>query len=173
MSWQGQISTIVRHLISDVDPTNYKYSQKRLETTILVAAQLLTTETDLKQPYSINVEQCGLSPDPTDNDTKDDDFLALVSLKCACIILGSEVRSEAGNAISIKDGPSAIDLRGVSSTLMALYKDLCEKYDQMLLDYRSGNSLGGHAIIGPYAPGSDYITRNYSDFDHRGGYFNY
>lgn len=173
MSWQGHISTIVRHLISDVDPTNYKYSQKRLETTILVAAQLFTTETDLKQLYSINIEQCELSPDPTDNDTKDDDFLALVSFKCACIILGSEVRAEAGNAISIKDGPSAIDLRGVSSTLMALYKDLCEKYDQMLLDYRSGNSLGGHAILRPYAPGSDYFTRNSSDFDHRGGYFNY
>lgn len=173
MSWQGHISTIVRHLISDVDPTNYKYSQKRLETTILVASQLLITETDLKQLYSINIEQCELSPDPTDNNTKDDDFLALVSFKCACIILGSEVRAEAGNAISIKDGPSAIDLRGVSSTLMALYKDLCEKYDQMLLDYRSGNSLGGHAILGPYSPGSDYLTRNSSDFDHRGGYFNY
>lgn len=173
MSWQGQISTIVRHLISDVDPQNYKYSAKRLETTILVAAQLLTTETDLSQEYSINVEQCYLSPDPTDAETKDNDFLALVSLKCACIILGSEVRAESGNAISIKDGPSAIDLRGVSGTLMSLYKDLCEKYEAMLLDYRAGNSLGGHAILGPYAPGSDYITRNYSDFDHRGGYFNY
>ena len=55
MSWQGHISTIVRHLISDVDPLNYKYSPKRLETTILVAAQLLITETELKQEYSINV----------------------------------------------------------------------------------------------------------------------
>jgi hypothetical protein len=56
---------------------------------------------------------------------------------------------------------------------MALYKDLCEKYDQMLLDYRAGNSIGGHAILGPYSPGSDYITRNYNGFDHRSGYFNY
>ncbi len=173
MSWQGQISTIVRHLINDVDPLSYKYSAHRLESAILVAAHLLTTETDLKQQYSINVEQCALTPDPTDLETKDDDFITLVSFKCACIILGGEVRSEAGNAISIKDGPSAIDLRGVSGTLMSLYKDLCEKYDQLLLDYRAGNSIGGHAILGPYSPGSDYITRNYSDFDHRGGYFNY
>lgn len=173
MPWQENISTMVRHLISDVDYTNYKYSQQRLETTILVAAQLLITETDLKQPYFVDLEQTQLLPDPTDPNTRDDDFLALVSFKCACIILGSEARLESGNAISIKDGPSAIDLRGVSSTLIVLYKDLCAKYDQMLLDYRSGNSLGGHAIIGPYAPGSDYITRNYSDVDHRGGYFNY
>ena len=141
---------MVRHLISDVDPSNYKYSVKRLETTILVAAQLLTTETDLAQAYAINVEKCELSPDPTDASTKDDDFVALVSLKCSCIILGSEVRAESGNAISIKDGPSAIDLRGVSSTLSMLYKDLCQKYEQMLLDYRAGNSLAGHAILGPY-----------------------
>lgn len=173
MSWQGQISTMVRHLISDVDPANYKYSAKRLETTILVAAQLLTTETDLKQLYTINVEQCELSPDPTDDTTKDDDFIALVSLKCACVILGGEVRAESGNAISIKDGPSAIDLRGVSGTLNILYKDLCTKYEQMLLDYRAGNSLAGHAILGPYSPGSDFVTRSYSDNDLRGGYFRY
>ena len=173
MSWQGQISTMVRHLISDVDPANYKYSVKRLETTILVASQLIITETDLKQNYNINVEQCELSPDPTDTETKDDDFVALVSLKCACIILGSEVRAESGNAISIKDGPSAIDLRGVSNTLVILYKDLCEKYEQMLLDYRAGNSLAGQAILGPYSPGSDFVARTHSDFDHRGNYFRY
>lgn len=164
---------MVRHLISDVDSTNYKYSTKRIETSILVAAQLLTTETDLKQVYSINVEQCQLSPDPTDTTTKDNDFIALVSLKCACIILGGEVRAESGNAISIKDGPSAIDLRGVSSTLAMLYKDLCEKYEQMLIDYRAGNSLAGHAILGPYSPGSDFVKRSYSDNDLRGGYFRY
>ena len=173
MSWQGQISTMVRHLINDVDPASYKYSDKRLETTVLVAAQILTTQTDLSQAYSINVEQCELNPDPTDTATKDDDFISLVSLKTACIIIGGEVKSESGNAISIKDGPSAIDLRGVATTLSILYKDLCVKYDQLLTDYKAGNSIAGKAILGPYSPGSDYIKRTYSDYDHRGGYFRY
>lgn len=173
MSWQGQISTMVRHLISDVDPTNYKYTTKRLETAILVSAQLVTFDTDLKQSYSINVEQCSLSPDPTDAETFDEAFISLVSLKTSCVILGSEVRAESGNAISIKDGPSAIDLRGVSNTLIILYKDLCEKYEKMLLEYQAGNSLAGHAILGPYAPGSDFVRRTYSDHDFRGGYFRY
>ena len=53
MAWQGQISTMVRHIISDVDPTNYKYTPRRLETTILVAAHLLSTEVDLKNNYDI------------------------------------------------------------------------------------------------------------------------
>lgn len=173
MSWQGQISTMVRYLISDVDPANYKYTAKRLETTILVASHLLTTQTDLRQEYSVNLESCTLSPDPTDQETKDNDFIALVSLKSACIIIGGEIKSESGNAISVKDGPSSIDLRGVTGTLTILYKDLCSKYDQLLLDYKAGNSLAGHAVLGPYSPGSDFVRRSYSDVDHRGGYFKY
>jgi hypothetical protein len=173
MSWQGQISTMVRYLVNDIEPANYKYSPKRIETTILVSAQLVMLDTDFSNIYSINVEQCSLSPDPTDTETKDDAFMTLVTLKSACIIIGSEVRTESGNAISIKDGPSAIDLRGVSSTLLALYKDLNDKYSQALMNYRAGNSIAGKAILGPYSPASDFVTRNYSDSDLRGGYFRY
>lgn len=168
MSWQGQISTMVRYLVDDIDPTNYKYANKRVETTILVAAQFVTLQTDFNNTYTINVEQCTLSPDPTDTDTKDNAFINLTALKAACIMLGSEVRSESGNAISIKDGPSAIDLRGVASTLVTLYQDLCKKYDQMLLDYRAGSSVAGQAILGPYSPGSDLVSRG--NLGHRDGY---
>jgi hypothetical protein len=173
MSWQGQISTMVRHLINDLDSSDYKYSNKRIETSILVSSFLVLNDADFSNAYNINVEQCQLSPDPTDAATKDDAFVALVALRTSCIILGSEVRSEAGNAISIKDGPSAIDLRGVSSTLLTLYKDLSEKYESMITDYTAGSSIGGQAILGPYSPASDFVTRNYSDSDLRGGYFRY
>ena len=165
------MSTIVRHLVDDLDSTKYKYTPHRLETALLVAAQLMIMNVDFNNIYSINVENCTLSPDPTDSTTKDDPFIALVCLRTACIILGSEIRSESGNAISIKDGPSAIDLRGVTQTLAILYKDLCEKYEHLLLEYRAGNSVAGQAILGPYAPGSDLVSRNHSD--HRsGGYLN-
>ena len=62
--------------------------------------------------------------------------------------MGSQIRSESSNSISIKDGPSAIDLRGVTGTLTVLYKDLSEKYEKLLLDYRTGNSVAGKSI--PY-----------------------
>jgi len=170
MSWQGQMSTVVRHLISDVDPTAYTFSSNRIETSILVAAQLLTMNVDFNNTYTINVESCALSPDPTDTDTKDNPFIALACLRAACIIIGSEIRKESGNSISIKDGPSAIDLRGVTQTLAVLYKDLSQKYEDALLDYRAGSSVAGQSILGPYSPGADIVSRNYSD--HRsGGYF--
>jgi len=170
MSWQGQLSTIVRHLINDVDSTNYKFTDNRIETTILVAAQLTKMQVDFVNRYSINVESCMLTPDPTDTSTLDEAFITLVSLRAACIIIGSEIRSESGNAISIKDGPSAIDLRGVSETLTILYKDLSSKYDKLLFEYKSGNSVAGHAILGPYSPGSDFVSRQ--GHYERGQYFN-
>jgi hypothetical protein len=168
MSWQGQMSIMVRYLIDDVDSSSYKYSDKRIETTILVAAQFVTLGSDLNNTYTVNVEQCALSPDPTDTETKDNAFINLTCLKASCIMVGSEVRSEASNAISIKDGPSAIDLRGVASTLIVLYQDLCKKYDQMLLDYKAGNSIAGQAILGPYSPASELVSRR--NIGHRNGY---
>ena len=167
------MSTVVRHLINDVDPTNYTFTTNRIETTILVAAQLIVMNVDFNNEYEINVEASTLSPDPSYSETKDNPFIALTCLRAACIIIGSEIRKESGNAISIKDGPSAIDLRGVTNTLTVLYQDLCKKYEDALLDYRAGNSVVGQSILGPYSPGSDMIRRNsYSD-NRSGGYFNH
>lgn len=172
MSWQTQLSTIVRHIINDVDNSNYKYNDIRIETSILVGAQLVIMELDFKNTYSINIDAGTISPDPTLEDIKDDIFMNLVALKTACIILGSEIKTEASNAISIKDGPSAIDLRGVSSTLSILYKDLCAKYDKLAQDYSLRVNLG-KSILGPYSPGSDFISRTHNDYDFRGNYFRY
>jgi hypothetical protein len=89
--------------------------------------------------------------------------------KSACILVGSEVKTESANSISIKDGPSAIDLRGVTQSLIVLYNDLCKKYEDMLTDYRYNNTLVGQAILGPYSPGSMILGAN--QFDYRGNVF--
>ena len=166
------MTTIVRHLVNDVDASSYTFATDRLEITIF-AAQLLKMNVDFNNEYDINVESSILSPDPTDADTKDDPFVALACLRAACIIIGSEIRKESGNAISIKDGPSAIDLRGVTQTLTVLYQDLCKKYEDALLDYRAGNSVVGQSILGPYSPGSDYVRRGMYSDGRSGGYFNH
>jgi len=160
MSWQGNTIAVVRQLIGDTDSTSYTYSDTRIETTVLTAAMLVNTNTNFTNTYTIDIEGCSISPDPTDTATKDDPFVALISLKSACIIVGSEVRKESGNAISIKDGPSAIDLRGVTDTLLKLYKNLCDKFEETLFQYRAGDSVAGQAILTPYSPGSDAFTNN-------------
>ena len=171
MSWQTDMTTIVRYLISDVDDSNFKFTDSRIQTSILVAATFVNNAVDFSNDYTINIGASTLSPDPTDAATEESNFVTLTTLKTACIMIGGEIRLEAGNSISIKDGPSAIDLRGVSSTLVILHKDLCAKYDAAILDYSAGRSIAGHAVLGPYSPGSDFVRRTYSDHDHRGGYF--
>ena len=43
----------------------------------------------------------------------------------------------------------------------------CSKYEHNLLEYRAGNAVAGHAILGPYSPGSDFVRHNSPD--HRSG----
>lgn len=172
MSWQNTIPVMVRYLISDVDSSNYKYSDSRIEKTTIVGAQFVSLELDFPNIYAIDIANDTIIPDPTDSNTKDNSFINLVAMKTACIIIGSELKTEAGNAISIKDGPSAIDLRGVSSTLSVLYKDLCDKYTSMVDDYKFTGDTG-QAILGPYSPGADFIARTHNDYDNRGNYFRY
>jgi hypothetical protein len=165
MSWRGEMVTIVRHLINDVDSSNYTYSDSRLETTILVSAQIVLTEVDFENQYVVNVDRCHLNPDPTDPTTglatanKDDGFINLVSLKTACLILGSEMKTQALNAVRVSDGPSSIDYTAVAGNIKFLYEHACKAYQEYKFNYAAGNNAVGKAIISPYAPGSDIAYR--------------
>jgi hypothetical protein len=170
MSWQGEMTTIVRTLISDVDPNNYTYSDFRLETSILVAAQIVLTEVDFENTYTVEVDQSHLSPDPTNptdassNLNKDDAFINLVCLKTACIIMGSEMKTQALNAVRVSDGPSSIDYTAVAANIRYLYEFACKTYEEYKFNYAAGNNAVGKAILSPYAPGSDVAYRYDSTF---------
>jgi len=167
MSWQGEITTIVRHLINDVDPDNYTYSDDRIETTISVSAQLVSTEVDFENTYVIDVEQCTLTPDPTDPTTalasanKDDGFINLTALKAACIILGSEMKTYALTSVRITDGPSSIDTSSVAQQLKFMYEFACKRYEEYKFNYAAGSNAVGKAILSPYSPGSSIVMGQY------------
>jgi len=167
MVWQNEMVRIIRYIINDVDSSSF--TDTRLEETVLVAAQLVSTEIDFESSYNIDVDSLTLSPDPTNSSNKDDDFINLVCLKAACVILGSEVRSNSLNAISLKDGPSAIDLRGITTGLAALHKDMCDRYENSVMQYKAGSSVAGQAILSPYSPGA-WSVRSISN-PYRGDYF--
>lgn len=170
MSWQGEMTTVVRTLISDLDPSNYTYSNERLETSILVAAQIAMVEVDFENTYTVDVEQCYLSPDPTDPRTglatanKDDAFINLVCLKTACLIMGSEMKTQALNAVRVSDGPSSIDYTAVAGNIKFLYEYACKTYEEYKFNYAAGNNAVGKAILSPYSPGSDVVYRYNSTF---------
>lgn len=147
MTWQNEIVRIVRFLINDIDASTY--TDDRLEETILVAAQLMLVNVDFSTDYTIDVDELILSPDPTIG-TKDNDFIALVSLKAACIVLGSECKTAAAQGWRIKDASSSIDTTASYQSLYQLLKGLSGELDSLIMGYQAGNSIGAGAVMTPY-----------------------
>jgi len=158
MAWQSEMVTLVRHLVDDVDASTY--TDDRIEQAIVVSAQTASIEIDFEQTYTIELDCPTITPDPTDSANKDDPFINLVSLKTACLILSSEIKTEAGKSISVSDGPSTINM-GQSNLKAAelRWKYLCGQYEDLKLQYKAGGNLG-IAILTPYSPGSDVINSN-------------
>ena len=168
--WRTDLVLMLRSLIGDLDRA--KFTDERLRQINVVGAFNVINDADFANSYTVDVGAVTISPDPVTK--KDTDFTILTLYKSACILLGSEVKTESANAISIKDGPSAIDLRGVSASLSALYNDLCKKYDEMLNTYlyTAGSGDGtpaGAAVLSPYSPAS--IGLNANTYDNRGYHF--
>lgn len=155
MSWQLDLVLMLRSIVGDLDEA--KYADERLKQVIVIGAYNVNNDADFSTTYTVDVGSKSISPDPVEGG--DTDFTVLTLYKSGCILIGSEVKTESSNAISIKDGPSAIDLRGVSNSLHVLYKDLCAKYDDLLIKYRyeKGSGSGtpaGTAVLSPYSPAS-------------------
>ena len=166
MPWQTDLVLMLRSIIGDLDKS--KFADERLKQILVVGAYNVVKDADFSNTYTVDVTKVSVSPDPiTENDT---DFNILTVYKSACILLGSEVKTEAANAISIKDGPSSIDLRGVAQNLIMLYNDLCKKYDDLLRTYQYNNTLVGQAVLGPYSPGS--MIAGSDGYGRRGNIFN-
>lgn len=162
MVWQNEIARIVRFLVNDLDATSY--TDDRLEETILVSAQLLLDTMDFTNTYTVDVDTLVLSPDPTTLATKDNFFINILALKTACIILGSEAKTLAAQSYRIKDGLSSIDISSAYQSIKQMHKEMVDKLDKIIFDYRAGNSLAGTSILSPYT--QEYIgygepTRNF------------
>ena len=102
MPWKMDMVLMLRSIIGDLDST--KYTDERLKQVLVVGAYNVQNDAEFPNTYTVNVGQVSISPDPVD--TSDTDFTVLTIYKSACILLGSEVKTESANAISIKDGPS-------------------------------------------------------------------
>lgn len=148
--WNTEINTIVRHLIDDTDFNSPRYPDERIEQTILVAAQLIQTEIKFENTYSIDVEKCYLSPDPTLLEDKDDGFINLTALKASCIILGAEYRAYGLSAVRIGDGPSSVDMSSAATHIKSLYEGAYKRYEEYKMIFAATNGNVGKAVLGPY-----------------------
>lgn len=149
MGWQKEMVRILRYIISDIDTVAPIYDEERLVETVLVSAQLVINEIDFNNTYTIDVDECVLSPDPTAV-TKDNAFINLVCLRAALLVLFSEYKTASINSIRVSDGPSTIDMTDSTRNSKTLYDNALLEYERAKFAYRAGNSIGGQAVLTPY-----------------------
>lgn len=145
MAWQSELVLILRHLVDDL--CGSAYSDSRLEEVILVSAQIMLAETSFSQTYTIDVDAQTLSPDPTTG-TRDAGFIALVTLKAACIIARGELRNAAAReGIKVTDKFGSIEIKGKAMAAQELAKTYCDAYQKAKLEYAINNVSAIRAIF--------------------------
>ena len=148
MSWQTEMTTLLRYVINDTDATSYEFTDSRLQTLIVSSAQMTLGVVDFPRDYNIDIPSTGITPDPTA--ANDNGFINLVVLKSACMLADGEYRTASNKGIVIRDGPSSVDARALIASKQQIASDSCAKYEKAELEFRLGNSNAGEAIIGPH-----------------------
>lgn len=151
MAFEDEAVEILRVMVDDLDAPQ-AFSDAKLLRVLYVAAFQVLGQVEFPTGYELNVVDQRLAPDPTAASTRDDSLLNLVTLKAACLIDRGSAVAAAGRAISVGDGGSRVDLRGVfGAKLQLLEKGWCAVYDQEKFEYQSGQArVAGAAVLTPF-----------------------
>jgi hypothetical protein len=167
MSWQTEIPIIVRTLVNDFGDQPV-YSDDRVLQIITVAAKYVQFDVVLDHPYEIDVSNISISPDPTVD--RDEIFISLVSLKAACIIDQSTVRTKAASeGIRAALGPASLSVSGnLEGWKLILDKGPCAAYDELTSHWDVAQATIAIGILSPFS-GNKFDpelqgARTYSNF---------
>ena len=150
MAWQTELTTMVRTLVNDsVEP--YQFSNKRIAQTILVAGKYVQFDVVLDHPYTIDVVNSTITPDPTDDN--DEIFIILTSLKAACLIDQGTLRTKAAlEGVRAALGPASLSVGGAASGWeMILKHGPCKLYDDLVEHWDVANASAIAAVLGPFS----------------------
>lgn len=149
MSWQTELTTIVRVLINDmVEP--YDYSDNRILQVLTVAGRYVQFDVNLDHPYTIDVVNRNITPDPTvDNDSV---FVSLICLKAACIIDQGTFRTKAAmEGIRTSLGPASLSFGGSLTGWQAIIDHgACGLYDELTAHWDVKNATAIAAVLSPF-----------------------
>lgn len=142
-----------------LDFAGTKYTESQLKRVLMLAAFQVNQELSFDNDYLVNITQESITPDPTATATRDDAFINLVCIKGACIIDRGSAALAATQAISVKDGSSAIDLRGpLQGKLELLKHGWCKVYQDAKFEHELGTApVAGAAITTPFRTYYNYL----------------
>lgn len=172
MPWQVEIPLITRVWINDLDETSPTYSEDRILQVVAVAAQNVIREVSLSTTYAVDVVNLRIQPDPTSTELKDNDFVALVALKAACILDQSTFRTKAINeGIRTGLGSAYLDIRGNLGGYQTLLQvGPCAMYSQLRTEFEVGNPSIIQAVLSPFV--GNKFDPSYATSYYGGGYRN-
>ena len=150
--WETEPLEIFRVLIDDMEETP-SFSDEKLVRILLVAAFQVNSAYDFNSDYEVDIETSTLSPDPTSDDYRDDDFVNLMCLKAACILERGKALKAAGTAGMIKEFSTTADLSGVAKARAALLAKggWCTVFAEEATNYQvNGAVSGGIAVLTPF-----------------------
>lgn len=171
MSWQLEIPLITRVWINDLED-NPTYSDYRIQQVIVVAAQNVIREVSFVNNYDIDIVNMTITPDPTSSGVSDNDFIALVALKAACILDQSTFRTKAVNeGIRTGLGSAYLDIRGNLGGYQTLLQvGPCAMYSQLRTEFEVGNPSVIQAVLSPFV--GNKFDPSYATSYYGGGYRN-
>lgn len=169
MSWLLEIPIMVRTLVNDLSdsPT---YTDERILQVIAVAAKYVEFDVSLDNKYVIDVVNPSISPDPTALD--DNIFISLVSLKAACIIDQSTLRTKAAvEGIRAALGPASLSVGGSLVGLkLIMEQGPCAAYDELTSHWDVKEATAFRAVLSPFV-GNKFDSRYLQDYSYRSRYF--
>lgn len=150
MSWQTELTTMVRTLINDLAEP-YQFSDDRIIQTILVAGRYIQFDVDFNNSYSIDISELTISPDPTE--INDQFFIILLSLKAACLVDQGTLRTKAAmEGIRAALGPASLSVGGATSGWeMILKNGPCKLYKDLADFWDVSNASAIAAVLGPFS----------------------
>ena len=157
MSWQTEIPIIIRTLINDWSDQPV-YSDERIIQVITVAAKYVQFDVSLDNQYQVDVGNLTLEPDPTIN--KDEIFISLLSLKSACLIDQSNLRTKAAiEGIRAALGPASLSVGGsLEGIRMVLEYGPCALYEELTSHWDVKDATAIRAILSPFV-GNNFNPR--------------
>jgi hypothetical protein len=161
MYWEIEIPIIVRNLINDLQnpPT---YTDERINQLAVVASQYVLNDLNLSVTYVVDIINQTITPDPSDPESRDTDFIGFIALKSACILDQSTFRTKAAlEGIKTALGSANLSISGnLAGYKMILDQDQgpCKLYDQLTLDHNIGNATAVSAVLSPFV-GNNFDPR--------------
>jgi hypothetical protein len=149
MAWQDEMIITTRVLVNDLN-TPYEFSDDRIEQIIVVAGKYVQFNINLEHPYSINVIDRTITPDPTiDNDSI---FISLTCLKAACIVDQGTFRTKAAlEGIRTSLGSASLSFGGSLAGWQGIIDHgACALYDELTSHWDVKNASAWAAVLSPF-----------------------